>query len=71
MRRLMISALVSSVLFAAAIAMQRSPPTEPSAGTNAMSLVAGVCTAASIPRLASDGKLRCEGGATPAAAVGR
>jgi hypothetical protein len=36
MKRFLISALASFALFAAATAMQRSPSTEPSAGTAAM-----------------------------------
>jgi hypothetical protein len=41
MRRLIISTLVSAALFAAAIAMQRSPSTELSAGSATMLVVAG------------------------------
>ena len=40
MKRLIISALASAALFAAAIAMQRSPSTELSAGTATMLAVA-------------------------------
>jgi hypothetical protein len=40
MKRLIISALASAALFAAAIALQRSPSTELSAGTATMLVVA-------------------------------
>ncbi len=55
MRRLIISAFVSVALFAAATAMQRSPPTEPSTGTAAMSLLRELHTAAGVNKLPIEG----------------
>jgi hypothetical protein len=52
MRRLMISALASVALFAAATAMQRSsPPTALSAGTAAMPSLQELHTAAGVNKL--------------------
>jgi len=51
MRRLMISALASATLFAAATAMQWSPPTELSAGTAVMPSLQELHTAAGVNKL--------------------
>jgi hypothetical protein len=51
MRRLMISAFASVALFAAATAMQRSPPNELSAGTAAMPSLQELHTAAGVDKL--------------------
>jgi hypothetical protein len=51
MKRLMIFALTSVALLAAATAMQRSPSTEPSAGTAAMPSLQELDTAAGVNKL--------------------
>ena len=51
MRRLIISTLVSAALFAAAIAMLRSPATELTAGTVAMPSLQELHTAAHVKKL--------------------